>query len=78
MKKAINYKELAETYEAVLDEKNKQIETLKRTNKGIDSMLSSVIEESVYSEKVKNRLKLDRTLLGVVVVILTVLNIISL
>lgn len=78
MKKEVNYKELAETYEAVLDEKNKQIETLKRTNKGIDSMLSSVIEESVYSEKVKNRLKLDRTLLGVVVVILTVLNIISL
>lgn len=78
MKKEVDYKELAETYEAVLDEKNKQIETLKRTNKGLDSILSSVIDEGLYSEKVKDRLKLDRKLLCIVVVILTALNIISL
>lgn len=78
MNKEVDYKELAETYEALLDEKNKLIETLKRTNKGLDGMLISVIEEGVYSEKVMQRLRIDRRILGVIVVVLTTVIIVSL
>lgn len=78
MKKEVNYKELAETYESIIDDKNATIKILKINHGLYEDMLSATIEETLKSDEKIAKLYVSLIVAIGAVVILTALNIMRL